>query len=344
MEKQNQTFSLLLSPNVVNQINTMCNLIHDKEWSGVIFYTNNNFNLTDFEVKAERILLLDIGTTTATNFDFEDPRITDFLMDNPEYFSYNMGVIHSHNNMNVFYSGADNADIGLMSKEFVHYLSIVVNNKLDIIGTITYKSEYELTGILKTTIPSYDNTNVVIEEEVTRTGIKYNRLDAVIGYTELTFSDEVLNFIKEKQEKQQQHQNKTAAELPLFQSEFPKVEQSYNKINTYDEGYSPTYPLKELKEINTRVRKEAKEIINKLIGDSDDNSELNLDEAEEYWESLNLDDKEFISMIYSRLGELLNEYSENDNEMYDELIVEIQQQLAELDTQHKHINLIKEIL
>ena len=114
------------------------------EWSGILFYsyTGSIQNLKDFKITLEDILPMDKGTSVTTEFEY-DSRYVDFLMKNPERLDWKHGIIHSHNNMVVFFSGTDEKDLENNAKAHNYYLSIVVNNKLDIIGKVGFLSSFK---------------------------------------------------------------------------------------------------------------------------------------------------------------------------------------------------------
>ena len=93
-------------------------------------------------INIEDILPMDKGTATSTEFAY-DERYVNYLMNNPERLEWKSGLIHSHNNMAVFFSGTDEKEIETNSKAHNYYLSMVVNNKLDIIAKVGFVAEVE---------------------------------------------------------------------------------------------------------------------------------------------------------------------------------------------------------
>ena len=93
-------------------------------------------------INIEDILPMDKGTATATEFSY-DERYVNYLMNKPERLEWRSGLIHSHNNMAVFFSGTDEKEIETNSKAHNYYLSMVVNNKLDMIAKVGFVAEVE---------------------------------------------------------------------------------------------------------------------------------------------------------------------------------------------------------
>lgn len=94
-------------------------------------------------ITIEDILPMDKGTACATEFTY-DERYVDYLMNKPERLEWRHGLIHSHNNMNVFFSGTDEKELATNAKAHNYYLSVVVNNRLDIIGKIGFIGQLEV--------------------------------------------------------------------------------------------------------------------------------------------------------------------------------------------------------
>ena len=124
--------------NVIQKIQYLCTVIPNLEWSGILFYTLEGTikKSKEMSITLKDILPMDKGTATSTEFIY-DKRYVEFLMNGgEERLSWKSGLIHSHNNMGVFYSGTDEDEIKTNSKAHNFYLSVVVNNRLDIIGKI----------------------------------------------------------------------------------------------------------------------------------------------------------------------------------------------------------------
>lgn len=126
----------------------MCNKIPDKEWSAVLFYTlvGGIDDPDSIQIELKDLYLLDIGTQAATTYsESNDPEYIDFLMNADP--SWIRGTIHSHNNMDVFFSTTDINDLEVNAYSTDMYLSVIVNNKLNYEAKIVYSGE--LTGNFK---------------------------------------------------------------------------------------------------------------------------------------------------------------------------------------------------
>lgn len=122
----------------------MCAQVNKDEWSGMLFYdTFGDLGNDDFRIVANEFYLLDIGHSTYTEYDLTkpDPEFIKFLMTNKHIMNMKKGHIHSHNTMGVFFSGTDDKELIENSEHHNFYLSIIVNNKNEIIGKVAFRAK-----------------------------------------------------------------------------------------------------------------------------------------------------------------------------------------------------------
>ena len=136
---------LILSEKVVQQIKYLCSKMPTVEWSGVLYHSSEGDiqNPETFICKAEYILLLDKGSAAYTEYDFSSSNFTEALFEKPELMDLSMAHIHSHNNMNVFFSGTDNEELTDNAPNYNYYLSLIVNNKNEYCAKIAFVGEIE---------------------------------------------------------------------------------------------------------------------------------------------------------------------------------------------------------
>jgi hypothetical protein len=127
---------LVVSQQVSDQIKLLCNKFAAVEWSGVLYHTiEGDYNDPDnFKLRAEYILLMDVGSSAFTEYRFSDPSFAEALAEKPEFMDMKMGHIHSHNNMNVFFSGTDNDELLDNAPNYNYYLSLIINNKHEMVA------------------------------------------------------------------------------------------------------------------------------------------------------------------------------------------------------------------
>lgn len=130
---------IFISDEIMEKISYLCSIINNLEWSGILFYTVEGTikDVANLKIYLKDILPLDRGTSVTTGFDI-DERLTNYLMNDPERLDWKYGTLHSHNNMDVFFSGTDMNDLKDNAKSHNYYLSVVVNNRLDIIGKVAF--------------------------------------------------------------------------------------------------------------------------------------------------------------------------------------------------------------
>lgn len=127
---------------VLNKIRVLCRGNARKEWSGILFYEVKGSirDVSKMKVILRDIFLMDIGNATYTSFDW-DGDIVSYRMDNPESLDWLVGHIHSHNTMNVFFSDTDWGELNDNCTQHNFYLSVIVNNYLDISAKIAFTAE-----------------------------------------------------------------------------------------------------------------------------------------------------------------------------------------------------------
>lgn len=91
---------MLIPSDVEAKIRHICSIIHDVEWSGVLFYTHSgSMDDGSFKVECKDIYVMDIGTGGYTEYN-EHPSILEYrIQNNLLDESIQEGLIHSHNNM-----------------------------------------------------------------------------------------------------------------------------------------------------------------------------------------------------------------------------------------------------
>lgn len=135
MENRNpkvlNSITIVPSQNVINQIKFLCNAFPDVEWSGHLFYKILEGDIhTTCKIELIDILPIDIGSSAHTEFE-PDERIMQYKMAHPDRDDYLEGMIHSHNKMAVSPSQLDKDNLIRNSELYSFFLSVIVNNKLD---------------------------------------------------------------------------------------------------------------------------------------------------------------------------------------------------------------------
>jgi len=130
---------VITSTTILNQIKYLNSRIHEVEWSGILFYTTTG-DMSDAEnliITLQSIYPMDKGSSGYTEFETSEDFIG-YRMDHPETLQWKIGLIHSHNNMQAYFSGTDMDEINVTARYHNAYLSIVTNNRLDIVGKLAF--------------------------------------------------------------------------------------------------------------------------------------------------------------------------------------------------------------
>ena len=132
-----QEISLIMPAELLGKIWYLCHEINNVEWSGLLFYQpiGDIKDLKTFKIIAKDVYLMDIGTSAYTEYYFNES-IMNFYDKFPEAMNYKIAHIHSHNNMNSFFSSTDNDELKDNAKNYNYYLSLIVNNKMDMVAKL----------------------------------------------------------------------------------------------------------------------------------------------------------------------------------------------------------------
>ena len=124
--------SLVISQELASQI--MYNHLSNPnvEWSGFLFYNveeGSLENIKDLKLRAERLYLQDVGSAGYTSFEMTGEKIVDMAISVPDYETSKIGIIHTHHNMQCFFSGTDKDELQENASAHIYYLSLIVNHK-----------------------------------------------------------------------------------------------------------------------------------------------------------------------------------------------------------------------
>lgn len=206
---------------VSNKIIYLNSIMGNIEWSGILFFDIEDTFAQGLNIKVKDILLLDIGNSAYTNYEFTS-EIPSYMCEHQLTQCF-IGHIHSHHTMSTFFSGTDLNTLEKEGLDTVHFVSVIVNNDGKYNGAITTKSK------IKTKISQEKNINYytydgemaatpeleVIETEFTEIAYIYCDIivDNPVWKTLLETSNEIL---KEKEKFKQQYIRNNYSFLPSF--------------------------------------------------------------------------------------------------------------------------------
>ena len=139
---------LIIPPKIISQIQFLHSHCGTKEWSGMLLYDvikGNPSKPEDFELRAEHIFLMDIGTAGATNYE-TDADIVDLFDEIPEAMEMKLGHIHTHHSGGAYFSGVDMGELQDNVDKHNYYLSLVVNFNGNYAAKVVFLSDMHTTA------------------------------------------------------------------------------------------------------------------------------------------------------------------------------------------------------
>ena len=141
----NDKIQVLLPSSLIGDIKFLHNRYKGLEWSGYLYYESigDISEPSELVLKVTDFVLLDIGSPGATDIKPSPDQVIDMYENRPHLIENQMkhGVLHTHHNMSVFFSGTDTDTLLAETDNFDYFLSIIVNEKGDIIGKVSQKTE-----------------------------------------------------------------------------------------------------------------------------------------------------------------------------------------------------------
>jgi len=125
-----------------DKVKYLCKSIPKEEWSGILLYEpiGTIADIENFHIVLRDIIPLDKGTQAFTSYNnFEELlKYFDEVIDTQPTLEEDyqngkvlIGHIHSHNTMDVFFSGTDSQELADNCENHFYYLSLIVNNFMD---------------------------------------------------------------------------------------------------------------------------------------------------------------------------------------------------------------------
>lgn len=141
---------------ILEKIQYLCKMIPKVEWSGILLYSveGDITNPSEMIITLQDIIPMHKGTSGYTEYQFNEKkrdtsgyedRHIDYVMENSEAEDWIVGHIHSHNTMQVFFSGTDNEELEDNSPCHNFYLSLIVNNFMDFTAKVAVHAKVETT-------------------------------------------------------------------------------------------------------------------------------------------------------------------------------------------------------
>ena len=137
--KQSATYKLIVPRKVEEKIRYLCRKFPTLEWSGVLFTTHEgNFEDGNLVITCQDIYPMDLGSPGFTQFKM-DETVSAYIAENIELFDCDVQLVHSHNQMQCWFSGQDQATLREEGNDRNCFVSLIVNNAGTYCAAITRK-------------------------------------------------------------------------------------------------------------------------------------------------------------------------------------------------------------
>lgn len=227
---------MILSKDLMAQVNYLHRAYPGKEWSGILFYSSEGKITSpgDMVVKADRLMLKDLGTAAYTEYSFDED-IIDFYDEFPHTEEMKIGHIHTHHSMDNYFSATDKSELNDNSRRHNYYISLIVS----------YNCKYSA----KMAIYSKDtkHTSSILDDNGKDTDIDVN-IGECVYYYDFDIEVEVDDFTINKLKELEKENKKSTALIPFCGSKtlwdqdepsYPSYPNysgygSYSQNNTYD--------------------------------------------------------------------------------------------------------------
>lgn len=193
LKKQDNTYKLIITPELEEKIRFLCARFPNNEYSGVLFYDyTGRFEDNSLVLTAKDFCLMDYGSATYTEFN-ESAEICNYMIEH-DLLECQQGLMHSHNQMSTFFSGTDLGTLQEEGSDMNNFLSLIVNNagqytaaitrKVKHIPHVTEVLEYEFFGEETINIGN-DEYDAIESYEIEYFFLNIEKPTVNIGYTDL---------------------------------------------------------------------------------------------------------------------------------------------------------------
>lgn len=193
LKKQDNTYRLIITPELEEKIRFLCARFPNNEYSGVLFYDyTGRFEDNSLVLTAKDFCLMDYGSATYTEFN-KSAEICNYMIEH-DLLECQQGLMHSHDQMSTFFSGTDLGTLQEEGSDMNNFLSLIVNNagqytaaitrKVKHIPHVTEVLEYEFFGEETINIGN-DEYDAIESYEIEYFFLNIEKPTVNIGYTDL---------------------------------------------------------------------------------------------------------------------------------------------------------------
>lgn len=137
---------LIVTRKLQSQIDYLHKEVGSYEWIGVLLYKKLEGDIASpstLVIRAEKLFLMDIGTTTTTKAIIDSEEVLAMYDQVPDIFEVKQGLIHTHHTMDSFFSNEDWDELNDNTKNHNYYLSLIVNFKGAYVAKISYMADVQ---------------------------------------------------------------------------------------------------------------------------------------------------------------------------------------------------------
>jgi hypothetical protein len=242
LKKQDNTYKLIITPELEEKIRFLCARFPNNEYSGVLFYDyTGRFEDNSLVLTAKDFCLMDYGSATYTEFD-KSAEICNYMIEH-DLLECQQGLMHSHDQMSTFFSGTDLGTLQEEGSDMNNFLSLIVNNAGQYTAAITRKVKHipHVTEVLEYDFFGEETINIGRDEydaiesyEIEYFFLNIEKPTVSIGYTDLFSRIEEISKDKSKitNIKREPHANiviePTIKATPLYK----ETNIPFSKVNT----------------------------------------------------------------------------------------------------------------
>lgn len=228
LQKMSNTFDLTINSDTELKIRKLCKRFPTREWSGVLFYDcNGSFENNDLSFVAKDFLLMDIGNATYTEYNADNLDIATYMAMNPDLLDCHTGNIHSHNQMQAFFSGTDDNTLLQEGTDVNNFLSLVVNNAGKYVARFTRRVKYETEVVVGGTYKMFD-------KDMTAPSIKWNPTVEAVQYYDLNIIVEPADLPYDEFEERIEEIDNKSKTMKTYLSDFQALTDTYPSFDKYE--------------------------------------------------------------------------------------------------------------
>jgi len=140
----------------MQEIDYLCSTISSVEWAGVLFFKIREGKIEEQNMVMEvvEVYPMDKGSSAATGYKFTPDvgkRHAELIKEHKSMVK--IGMIHSHHNMDSYFSATDMEELNENSENHSWYLSLIVNNAGKYVAKIGYRTEAVISKTIRGPIP-----------------------------------------------------------------------------------------------------------------------------------------------------------------------------------------------